>query len=56
MMGGLWTEAELYAGQTYNAWYPGQYKYVDQNGDGVIEPNNDRKIIGYRTPSVTGGA
>jgi len=51
MIGGLWTEAELYAGQTYNAWYPGQYKYVDQNGDGVIEPNNDRKIIGYRTPS-----
>ena len=51
MMGGLWTEAELYAGQTYAAWYPGQYKYVDQNGDGVIEPNNDRTIIGYRTPS-----
>ncbi len=51
MMGGLWTEEELYAGQTYSAWYPGQYKYVDQNGDGVIEPNNDRSIIGYRTPS-----
>jgi len=51
MMGGLWTEAELYAGQTYNNWYPGQYKYVDQNGDGVIEPNLDRKVIGYRTPS-----
>lgn len=51
MAGGLWTEAELYAGETYNNWYPGQYKYVDQNGDGVIEPNNDRKIIGYRTPN-----
>ena len=51
MMGGVWTEAELYAGQTYNNWYPGQYKYVDQNGDGVIEPNLDRKVIGYRTPS-----
>ncbi|MFO7620057.1 MAG: TonB-dependent receptor, partial [Bacteroidales bacterium] len=51
MAGGLWTEAELYAGQTYNNWYPGQYKYVDQNGDGVIEPTNDRKIIGYTTPS-----
>ena len=51
MMGGMWTEAELYAGQTYNNWYPGQFKYVDQNGDGVIEPNNDRKVIGYRTPS-----
>lgn len=51
MAGGLWTEAELYAGQTYNNWYPGQFKYVDQNGDGIIEPNLDRKIIGYRTPS-----
>ena len=51
MAGGLWTEAELYAGQTYNNWFPGQYKYVDQNGDGVIEPNLDRKVIGYRTPS-----
>ena len=51
MMGGLWTEADLYAGRTYDNWYPGQYKYVDQNNDGVIEPNNDRKVIGYRTPS-----
>jgi len=51
MAGGLWTEAELFAGQTYNNWYPGQFKYVDQNGDGVIEPNYDRKIVGYRTPS-----
>jgi TonB-linked SusC/RagA family outer membrane protein len=51
MAGGVWTEAELYAGQTYNNWYPGQFKYVDQNGDGVIEPNLDRAIIGYRTPS-----
>ncbi len=49
--GGVWTEAELYAGQIFNNWYPGQYKYVDRNGDGVIEPNNDRAVIGYRTPS-----
>ena len=51
MAGGVWTEAELYAGQTYNNWYPGQFRYIDQNDDAVIEPNNDRKIIGYRTPS-----
>ncbi len=51
MMGGLWTEADLYAGNTYANWYPGQYKYVDQNNDGAIEPNNDRKVIGYRAPS-----
>lgn len=51
MAGGLWTESELYAGQTYNNWYPGQFRYIDQNDDGVIEPNLDRKIVGYRTPS-----
>ncbi|HUX58576.1 MAG TPA: TonB-dependent receptor [Bacteroidales bacterium] len=51
MAGGVWTEEELYSGQTYDNWYPGQFRYVDQNGDGVIEPNNDRKIVGYRTPS-----
>lgn len=51
MAGGVWTEAELYSGQIYENWYPGQYKYVDQNKDGVIEPNADRKVIGYRTPS-----
>ena len=51
MAGGLWTEDDLYTGKCYNNWYPGQYKYVDQNGDGVIEPNLDRKVVGYRTPS-----
>ncbi len=51
MAGGLWTEQELYSGSTLNNWYPGQYKYVDQNGDGVIEANLDRKVIGNRTPS-----
>ena len=51
MAGGLWTEQDLYSGKCYKNWYPGQYKYVDQNGDGVIEPNLDRKIVGYRTPS-----
>lgn len=51
MAGGLWTEQELYSGNILNNWYPGQYKYVDQDGNGSIEPTNDRKIIGYRTPS-----
>lgn len=51
MAGGLWTEKELYSGNILNNWYPGQYKYVDQNGDGVIEPNADRTIIGYRDPN-----
>jgi len=52
MAGGLWTEADLYSGNILANWYPGQYKYVDQGtADGVIEPNADRKIIGYKNPS-----
>lgn len=51
MAGGLWTEEELYSVNILANWYPGQYKYVDQNGDGVIEPNYDRKVIGYQTPN-----
>ena len=51
MAGGLWTEEELYSGKTLANWYPGQYKYVDQNKDGVIEPTADRSIIGYKAPN-----
>ncbi|HOS72765.1 MAG TPA: TonB-dependent receptor, partial [Bacteroidales bacterium] len=51
MAGGLWTEADLYSGNILNNWYPGQYKYVDQDKNGVIEPTNDRKIVGYKSPS-----
>ena len=51
MEGGLWTEQDLYSGNILNNWYPGQYRYVDQNSDGIIEPNADRTIIGYRTPN-----
>ncbi len=55
MSGGLWTEAELYNKQTPANWYPGQIKYNDLNNDGVIEPTNDRKVIGYRNPSYRFG-
>ncbi len=51
MAGGVWTEEELYSGQTYAGWYPGQFKYVDQNDDGVIESTNDRTIVGYEDPN-----
>ncbi|QGY43641.1 SusC/RagA family TonB-linked outer membrane protein [Maribellus comscasis] len=51
MAGGLWTEEELYSGQILDGWYPGQFKYVDQNEDGVIDPTNDRKVIGYEDPN-----
>ena len=49
--GGLWTEEELYSKNILANWYPGQFKYVDQNGDGAIEAVNDRTIIGYRAPN-----
>ena len=51
MSDGLWTERELYNGNILDNWYPGQFKYIDQNGDGIIEPNADRTIIGYRNPN-----
>jgi TonB-dependent starch-binding outer membrane protein SusC len=34
---------------------PGSIKYSDLNGDGVIDLNNDRKIIGNPNPKLTGG-
>lgn len=51
MAGGVWTEEELYSDNILNNWYPGQYRYVDQNDDGIINANSDRTIVGYKTPS-----
>jgi len=51
MAGGVYTENELYSGTILKNWYPGQFRYADQNKDGIIEPNGDRKIIGYQTPN-----
>ncbi|MEO9004544.1 MAG: TonB-dependent receptor [Ginsengibacter sp.] len=51
MAGGVWTEDELFKGKILPNWYPGQFRYVDLNGDNEIDPNNDRTVIGYQTPS-----
>lgn len=51
MAGGVWTEQELYSGKILSGWYPGQFKYVDQNKDGVISATYDRTIVGYKTPN-----
>jgi TonB-linked SusC/RagA family outer membrane protein len=63
---GLWTEQDYFSrtwdyvdgkasgwtpGQIYPGWYPGQWKYEDLNGDGVIDPDNDRKVVGYKSPN-----
>src|SRR5690606_10407055 len=42
---------EFFNDQVLEGWYPGQFKYVDQNHDGEIESTHDRKVIGYRSPS-----
>ena len=34
---------------------PGSVKFADLNGDGVVDINNDRRIIGDPTPKCTGG-
>ncbi len=34
---------------------PGSIKFADLNNDGLIDINNDRKIIGDPTPNCTGG-
>lgn len=51
MAGGVWTEDEFFNDQILAGWYPGQFRYVDQNADGAIDPTNDRKVIGYESPS-----
>jgi len=51
MAGGVWTEQEFFSGNILAGWYPGQFRYVDQNDDGIIDPTYDRKVIGYKTPS-----
>lgn len=52
MAGGVWTEEEHFAGEIpLKGWYPGQFRYVDQNQDSLITPDFDRTIIGYADPS-----
>lgn len=51
MTGGVWTEEEFFSGNILDGWYPGQFRYADLNNDGVIDPTNDRKVIGYEAPN-----
>ncbi len=51
MAGGVYTENDMYTGNILKKWYPGQFKYIDLNNDGIIDPNADRDIIGYQTPN-----
>jgi TonB-linked SusC/RagA family outer membrane protein len=49
--GGIWTEEELYRGETHEGFYPGQFRLEDLNGDNTINPGDDRTIVGYETPN-----
>jgi hypothetical protein len=52
---GIWqTQAEITASGTKDPVKPGDVKYVDQNGDHVVN-TNDRVILGKSIPSVTVG-
>ncbi|MDD2475449.1 MAG: SusC/RagA family TonB-linked outer membrane protein, partial [Dysgonamonadaceae bacterium] len=52
MAGGVWTEEEFFNREIpLKGWYPGQFRYVDQNKDSLINPDHDRKVIGYAAPS-----
>ena len=52
MAGGVWTEEELFNRKIplKGGWYPGMFRYVDQNGDSTITAAADRKVIGYGAP------
>ena len=50
-MQGVWQEEDLYSGKIYEGWYPGQQKFADLNGDGKIDAEHDRKIIGNKNPN-----
>lgn len=52
---GIWqTQAEITASGTKDPVKPGDVKYVDQNGDHVVN-TNDRVILGKSIPSLTVG-
>ena len=51
---GIWQLGEETEAAVYNK-YPGGSKAVDQNEDGVIDPNDDRVIQGQRDPKIIWG-
>lgn len=51
---GIWQLDEAEEAAKYGR-QPGEVKEVDQNNDGVIDPDNDRVILGSPFPDWTGG-
>lgn len=50
---GIWQIDEAAAADSFG-FIPGQYKFVDQNGDGVIN-QDDKKVIGSQSPDWIAG-
>jgi len=48
-------KAGIAANAVYGTPQPGMLKWKDLNGDGVITPDGDRKVIGNANPKFTGG-
>ncbi|HLT81656.1 MAG TPA: SusC/RagA family TonB-linked outer membrane protein [Cyclobacteriaceae bacterium] len=46
---GIWQEEEEAEAYAYGGFFPGQFKNVDVNGDGVYD-SEDRQFIGHTTP------
>jgi TonB-dependent starch-binding outer membrane protein SusC len=51
---GIWKTSEATEAAAYGR-KPGQIKVKDLNNDGVIDANNDKKIVGTQRPDWTGG-
>ena len=51
---GIWQTSEATEAAKYGQ-EPGDIKVSDQNKDGAIDANNDRKVLGQQTPKWTAG-
>ncbi len=51
---GIWKTSEAEEAAVYGR-LPGQIKVKDLDGDGTIDADYDRKIVGYKRPDWTGG-
>ncbi|MDR1331345.1 MAG: TonB-dependent receptor [Tannerella sp.] len=52
---GIWQESDLFSGNIMSGYYPGMYRLSDLNGDGSVDANNDRTILGYKSPNYRFG-
>jgi TonB-dependent starch-binding outer membrane protein SusC len=52
---GVWSIEEYNEGKTPDGWTCGNYKFEDINNDGEIKADDDRKILGFTSPSYRFG-